>query len=265
MGLRHPIAIGDTYDHVAAARNLWDRCGPIDATHAEAYLKARAIRRCRFPALRFHPSLPYRPDEGGWRRFPALVGAVTGDDGQLQPACTAPGSIRTARPRPACRVRARRLDASTAWPCGSGRWNRPPPSWWARGSRPCSRWSPSCRTLTTRSTRPTRWRPALSAGSLGAFVPRGNVTRLIVAPDRDEEGEIASRRLQLRCTRLGIACAVLLPAGNDFNDDLRTFGAKPLAQRLAPLAGKAATGSEDSLAGRSRASSRKQGRSPATP
>ena len=28
----------DTYDHTAAARNLWARCGPIDSSHAEAYL-----------------------------------------------------------------------------------------------------------------------------------------------------------------------------------------------------------------------------------
>lgn len=34
--------------------------------------------------MRFHPSLPYRPDSGGWHRCPALVAAVAGDDGELQ-------------------------------------------------------------------------------------------------------------------------------------------------------------------------------------
>ena len=76
---------------------------------------------------------------------------------------------------------------------------------------------------------------ALSAGSLGAFVPPGNVTRLIVAQDRDDEGELASLRLQLRCKRLGVACAVLAPAGGDFNDDLLELGSGALAERLAPL------------------------------
>ena len=61
---------------------------------------------------------------------------------------------------------------------------------------------------------------ALSAGSLGAFVPPSHIARLIIAQDRDKAGGRAARRLQLRCTRLGIASAVLLPAGNDFNDDL---------------------------------------------
>ena len=39
------------YDHEEAARRLWRRCRPIDGTHAEAYLHARAIGYCRFPAL----------------------------------------------------------------------------------------------------------------------------------------------------------------------------------------------------------------------
>ena len=48
------------YDREEAARRLWRRCRPIDGTHAEAYLHARAIGLCRFPALRFHPDLIYR-------------------------------------------------------------------------------------------------------------------------------------------------------------------------------------------------------------
>ncbi|MCY3671478.1 MAG: toprim domain-containing protein [Alphaproteobacteria bacterium] len=251
----------DTYDHVAAARNLWNRCGPIGSTHAEAYLKARAIRRCRFPALRFHPSLPYRPDEGGWRRFPALVAAVTGDDAALTGVHRTwldpnrPAKARVPRPRKALgrvyglAVRFGDPDAASTLLVGEG----------------IETVLSLVTVLPDVDRSGTLAAAALSAGSLGTFVPPGHVTRLIVAPDRDEEGEIASRRLQLRCTRLGVACAVLLPAGNDFNDDLRAFGAEPLAQRLAPLAGQGTTGSEDSLAGRSRASSRKQGRSPATP
>ena len=66
----------DTYDSSEAARRLWQRCRAIDGTLAEAYLRARAIHRCRFSALRFHPALFYR-DGGGVRRLPALVAAVT--------------------------------------------------------------------------------------------------------------------------------------------------------------------------------------------
>ena len=71
----------DTYDATEAARRLWRRCRAIDGTHAEAYLHARGLARCHFPALRFHPALFCR-DDGGMRRLPALVAAVTTDAGE---------------------------------------------------------------------------------------------------------------------------------------------------------------------------------------
>ena len=71
------------YDREEAARRLWRRCRPIDGTHAEAYLHARAIGHCRFPALRFHPDLVHRSDNG-IHRLPALIAAVTGDDGAVE-------------------------------------------------------------------------------------------------------------------------------------------------------------------------------------
>ena len=71
------------YDREEAARRLWRRCRPIDGTHAEAYLHARAIGYCRFPALRFHPDLIHRGDNG-IHRLPALVAAVTGNDGPVE-------------------------------------------------------------------------------------------------------------------------------------------------------------------------------------
>ena len=51
---------GDAYDATRAARRLWRRCRAIDGTHAERYLHARGLARCRFAALRFHPELRYR-------------------------------------------------------------------------------------------------------------------------------------------------------------------------------------------------------------
>ncbi len=70
------------YDATAAARHLWRRCRDIDGTHAERYLHARGLARCRFAALRFHPALRYR-ENGSVIRLPALVAAVTGDDGAI--------------------------------------------------------------------------------------------------------------------------------------------------------------------------------------
>ena len=72
-----------SWDGAAAARRLWRRCRPLEGTCAEAYLRARGLGDCRFPALRFHPALAYR-DAAGWCRFPALVAAVSGPDGTLE-------------------------------------------------------------------------------------------------------------------------------------------------------------------------------------
>ena len=90
------------YDREEAARRLWRRCRPIDGTHAEAYLHARAIGHCRFPALRFHSDLIHRGDDG-IHRLPALVAAVTGDDGAIegvQRTWLDPKRTRESQPRP---------------------------------------------------------------------------------------------------------------------------------------------------------------------
>ena len=76
---------------------------------------------------------------------------------------------------------------------------------------------------------------ALSAGSLGAFAPPPGVARLVIARDNDIEGEQAAERLARRCARAGVAAAVLVPKGEDFNDDLLALGAPALAARFAPL------------------------------
>ena len=128
----------DSYDATAAARRLWARCRAIDGTHAEAYLRARGLARCRFAALRYHPELRYR-EGSSVRRLPALVAAVTGDDGAVT------GVQRTwldprRPPRPASPLRARRSVASTDAPCGSV---SPPTALRcssARASRQCCRW-----------------------------------------------------------------------------------------------------------------------------
>jgi len=226
----------NTYDRTAAARNLWNRCRPIADTQAEKYLIARGIRRCRFPALRFHHSMPYRSEAGGWRRYPALVALVAGGDGEIQGVHRTwldpvqPVLARVSRPRKALgrihglAVRFGEPTRASTLLVGEG--------------------IETVLSLVTvlphgalRTTVPsgTFAAAALSAGSLGAFVSPSHIARLIVAQDRDKAGGRAARRLQLRCTRLGIAFAVLLPAGNDFNDDLRSFGPAPLARRLTPL------------------------------
>ena len=233
----------ESYDRTEAACNLWSRCRPIENTHAESYLHARAIRTGRFPALRFHPSLAYRHDTGRWSRFPALVAAVTDNGGDLVGVHRTwldpshPVKARVERPRKALgHVHGRAVRFSS-------------PSQTACSTLLVGEGIETVLSLVTAlphaplrgadlrgAARPeTVAAAALSAGSLGAFVPPPGVSRLLIAQDRDAEGQRAALRLQRRCTRLGIGSAVIVPERNDFNDDLRELGTEHLAQRLTTL------------------------------
>ncbi len=214
----------DSYDRTEAARRLWQRCRAIDGTHAEAYLRARAIHRCRFPALRFHPALFYR-DGGGVLRLPALVAAVTGADGSvsgvhrtwLDPS--RPAKATVARPRKALgRVHGLAV-----------RFGDPAPATLLVGE--------GIETVLSIVTAlpDTVAAAALSAGSLGAFAPPPGTTRLVIARDNDPEGGQAAEHLARRCARAGVAAQVIAPEGGDFNDDLVALGSAALAARLAPV------------------------------
>ena len=76
---------------------------------------------------------------------------------------------------------------------------------------------------------------ALSAGSLGAFAPPPGVARLVIARDNDPDGAQAAERLARRCARAGVGATLIVPVGNDFNDDLVALGPDTLRARLIPL------------------------------
>ena len=215
----------EPYEATDAARRLWRRCRAVAGTHAERYLHARGLSRCRFAALRFHPELRYR--EGSTvRRFPALVAAVTGDGGRifgvqrtwLDPRRPAKAGVATPRKALgrihglAVRFGAPSYDAALV--VGEG-----------------------IETVLSLITAVPEMRAAaaLSAGSLGAFAPPPCVARLVIARDNDEDGALAAERLARRCARLGVAAAVIVPVGNDFNDDLVALGSAALRARFAPL------------------------------
>ena len=109
-----------SWDSTAAARRLWRACRPLGGTQAEAYLRARGLDACRFPALRFHPALAYR-DDAHWRRFPALVAAVP-----ALPAAAALSAGRLAAFIPPPGV-AHLLIAADRDAAGRGRWPRGSP------------------------------------------------------------------------------------------------------------------------------------------
>ena len=77
-------------------------------------------------------------------------------------------------------------------------------------------------------------------GALADYGHAGNRhhggARIVIARDNDPDGALAAERLARRCARTGVAATVIVPVGNDFNDDLISLGAPALRARLAPLA-----------------------------
>ena len=215
----------DTYDATEAARRLWRRCRTVDGTHAERYLLARGLARCRFAALRFHPALRHR-EGSSVIRLPALVAAVTGDDGAVTGVqrtwldTRRPARAGVSSPRKALgRVYGRAV-----------RFGRP-----ADGASLLVGEGIETVLSVVTAVPDITAAAALSAGSLGAFAPPPGVARLVIARDNDAEGERAAERLARRCARARVAATVIVPEGGDFNDDLVALGPLALAARLAPL------------------------------
>ena len=217
----------DTYDASEAARRLWRRCRAIGGTHAEAYLHARGLMHCSFPALRYHPELFYR-DGTGMRRLPALVAAITGNDGVLTGVQRTwldprtPAKAEVAHPRKALArihglaVRFGNIPADSVATLLVG-----------EGIETVLSMITAVPSIAAAA--------ALSAGSLGAFAPPTGITRLVIARDNDSEGERAAERLARGCAQVGIEADVIVPERGDFNDDLVALGASALAARIAPL------------------------------
>ncbi|MDE0408931.1 MAG: toprim domain-containing protein, partial [Alphaproteobacteria bacterium] len=163
----------EPYDAIEAARHLWRRCRPVDGSHAERYLQARGLSRCRFAALRFHPELRYR-EGSSVRRLPALVAAVTGGDGAitgihrtwLDPRAPAKAGVATPRKALgrvyglAVRFGSVSPDDDAALVVGEG--------------------IETVLSLIT-AVPEIRAAAALSAGSLGAFAPPPGLARLVIA------------------------------------------------------------------------------------
>ena len=158
--------------------------------------------------------------------------------------CSAPGLTPSDPPRPISFARVKRSGASTA---GRALWRVP------------LRCAPACRqgieTVLSLVTAVPRILAAatLSAGSHGAFEPPQDLALLVIARDKDMEGEHAANRLQHRCAERGIPSIVIVPDRSDFNDDLVAVGADTLAARLSPLIAStqpAATGEERGGSGR---------------
>ena len=219
----------------ALPAHRWHPCGSLPARPRH--------RHCRFTALWFHPDLIHRGDDG-IHRLPALVAAVTGDDGAIEGVQRTwldpkrPGKADLARPRKALgRVHGRAVRFGGS-PCGAHL---------LAGK--------GIKTVLSLVTAVPRILAAatLSAGSHGAFEPPQDLALLVIARDKDVEGGHAANRLQHRCVERGIPSIVIVPEHSDFNDDLIAFGEETLAARIAPFIAStqpAATGEERGGSGR---------------
>jgi hypothetical protein len=211
------------YDTVAAAGKLRRVSQPVPGTLAETYLRGRAITaKLYWPSLRFHATCTYRPDDGGDRQsWPALLGIVTGLDGNLT------GLQRTWLARDG-RGKAPLPDPRRAMGHLLGNAVRfgKPEDVMAAGEGIET-------VLSLLSLFPALPMAAgLSATHLAAIRFPPGLRRLYVLRDNDAAGDFAEDRLAGRCREAGIDCRVLKPRAKDLNADLRATPAHTLKARI---------------------------------
>lgn len=206
-----------------AAQRLFAAGEPIRGTLAANYLRTRGLPADECPALRFHPSVYYRPDQTGPRRvLPALLAAVTNLDGRLvglqrtwlDPATSTKAAIDTPR-----RAMGHLLGNGVRFGV-------------ARDVMTAGEGIETM--LSLRAVLPSFPAvAALSANHLAALLVPRTLRRLYVARDPDPAGERAVDRLTERVEADGVEVRVLTPATGDFNDDLLLLGRARLLESVA--------------------------------
>ena len=207
-------------DPSAAVERLRRACKPIGGTPAEKYLHARGIRGSRFPSLRHHPKLYYR-DDNFTGAFPTLV-AATDARGKLT------GLLRTwLDPETPAKAPVEHPRKALGRLFGSA--VRFPP----RSHHSTVVVGEGLETVLSIVTAypGAAGAAALSAAGVGAFAAPAS-RRVAIARDNDPDGIQAADRLAEHCGKSGIVCRVLIPRGNDFNDDLVAYGPRPVRCRL---------------------------------
>lgn len=211
------VAIGSAGSHRAAQR-LFAAARPIAGTLAERYLRARKISSVRGERwLRFHPRCWYRPSDddlaGTPNAFPALVAAVTAEDGSITGchrtwlASDGLSKAPVATPRRAMGdllgMGVRFGRAGAVMVAGEGLET----------------------VLSVRLAVPALPAVAtLSSAHLAALYFPQQLRRLYVARDRDAAGCNAIEKLRRRTAGAGIEMVDLEPRADDFNTDLQQMG-----------------------------------------
>jgi hypothetical protein len=197
---------------------------PIAGTPAEAYLRARKITADLHEApLRYHPALLYRDTNSPSRKLPALVAAVTDNNGEirgihrtfLDPTRNDKASVASPRRSLGAilgnSVRFGVIDDFVM--IGEGIET----------------------VLSLKSALPEPpMVAALSAAHLSEWELPASLRRLVIAADNDPAGRCAASKLSERATTPGIEVETVVSRGEDFNDDLPHISLERLRRRLGP-------------------------------
>lgn len=215
-----------------AAQRLFAASQPIAGTLAEIYLRRRGLVGMRhLPALRFHPRCFHRPaDDAPSETWPALIAAVTELAGTiagvqrtyLDPALARSDAVLTHDGKAPFEEPRRAIGALL----GNGVRFGPAASVMIAGEGVETM-------LSLRLPFPAApMIAALTANHLAAIVFPPQLKRLYVARDADAAGDVAFARLSERGTEAGVEIIGLQPQRDDFNSDLRAFGAAQLKRAL---------------------------------
>lgn len=219
-------------DRSTAARKLLAIGRPIQNTLAERYLRARGVARFG-TALRYHHAVYYRDETDQTRQLPALLAAITDNQGRVTGCARTwldPATARIAAIAEPKRVIGNLAGNAVRFQHGSA------------GEELVA--GEGVETVLSIATAiPVLDVCAcLTATHLAQFMPPAHLKRLWIARDNDEAGERAAILLRRRAESLGIAVFDLVPQRNDFNDDLREDGLTVLRERLQTAVEKARCG-----------------------
>lgn len=210
---------------VKAGRRLFGYGQPISGTLADTYLRNRNIGRFG-RALKYHPNVYLRGSDGQRVEHPALLAAITDNDGIIT------GCARTFLDRKTAKCAAiaspkRILGTLNGNAIRFGPWQTARDLIVGEGLE---------NTLSVGTAFPTAaLASCLTAHHMAAFNWPTAAMRLWIVHDNDDVGERGARHLKSRAVTTGISAFLLSAHHDDFNDDLCIDGATALRRRVAQM------------------------------
>ncbi|MFM2100293.1 MAG: hypothetical protein RLZZ366_1832 [Pseudomonadota bacterium] len=206
-----------------SARKLFAMSKPVPGTLGETYLRKRGIAApLNLPALRFHPRCYYwSGDDMPLENWPALIAAITDNDGQLT------GVHRTwlaadGRDKAPVETQRRAMGAVLGHAIRFGQ---------AGDVQIAGEGVETM--LSLLGIMPDMPMAACtSANHLAAFIPPSGLKRLYVARDRDAAGAMAFAALDAKAGSQGFTSMPLDPMTGDFNEDLTLHGRNALLHHV---------------------------------